>query len=284
MLTSKRIYILFQFIILLSLCSFLASVSKSNNVPDSTSYSSAPVQLILPEDTRRDEKLLMLTKHDSLTAVIIGRHSLIVGSKAEIVCRSPVFAWLVNHMNVSADLGSIMGTYYRVTPGTVYEYHGEDGKGLSVEFYSAYSDSHATVFTGVGEIKFLYITFSGSFINFLEYYNTSNRMIRQNCMYVMINNPVTRFIVDIIFKVTHIEEAIKEKLQTMDVTTDKVVRILIEEPYIYLSLKNPEVPVPEGTIELTISMKNAIVRGSSLKEAQELGLLIEKARIEMGYR
>lgn len=238
---------------------------------------------ILPNDPARDEKLLLLTGNDKLTAEIIDQHSLIVGTRIIMVCRRDVYAWLVDHIRASATLARIFGREYRVSPGSVYEYHGDDEEGLSVDFYRAYSDSTATVYIGDGEMKIFLFTISGSFINFLEYHNLdSKRITAQSCMYLRVNNPVTRFFTRIIFAISDIEKGLMEKITSLDDTVFSIVNEFMEDPYIYRMLREPETPVPEGASELAVRMRDAVVQETSPREARELGQLIEKAWIEVG--
>ena len=237
---------------------------------------------ILSDDSVRDEKLLRLTENDKLTSEIINQHSLIAGSKIVLTCRRTVYSWLVDNIEVSAALSRFFGRNYLLSTGTLYEYHGEDGEGLSIDFYRAYHDSTTTIFVGNGKVKIFYMTISGSFINFMEYYNTDNTHVEsRNCIYVKINNPVTRFFTSIIFAVSDVERKIMEKLFTLDDTVYKLVETLMNDPHLHLMLKEPQSPAPEGASHLTVKIRDSVVRESSLKTAQELGELVEKARFEV---
>lgn len=237
---------------------------------------------VLTEDSARDEKLLRITGNDKLTSEIINQHSLIVGSKIVLISRRPVYSWLVDNIRISAVLSRFFGRNYQLSPGKLYEYHGEDGEGMSVDFYCAYHDSAATVFVGDGKIKIFFITISGSFINYLEYFNTDRtRMESQDCMYVRINNPVTRLFASMIFAVSDVEEKIMEKIFTLDDTVYKLVKTLMDDPHLYLMLKNPQLPAPKGASDIAVKIRDAVVRESSFKTAQELGELVEKARFEV---
>lgn len=237
---------------------------------------------VLDDDPLRDEKLLTLTGHDHLTAEIIDRHSLIVGSKMVMSCQRSVYSWLVDNIRVSAALSRLFGSTYSLSPGFVYAYHGEDGEGLSIDFYRAYRDSASTVYVGDGEIKFFLFSISGSFINFLEYYNTGNTtMTAQSCMYVSVNNYVARLFTRIIFAISDVEEGIMEKILSLDDTAFRMVKTLIEDPHLYLMLKEPDTPAPEGASELAVNMRDTVVRKFSSEKARELGQLIETARLQM---
>jgi len=238
---------------------------------------------ILQDDPARNKKLLQLTGYDRLAAEVIDQHSLIVGTKIVMVCRRAVYAWLVDNIRASSALARIFDKKYWVSPGSVYEYHGNDGKGMSVDFYRAYSDSATTVYIGDGKIKILLFTISGSFLNFMEYHNTDSTLISaQSCIYVRLNNPVTRFLTDIIFAISDIEKGLMEKITTLDDTVFIIVNKFMEEPHLYSMLKEPEAPAPEGASELAIRMRDAVVQETSPDKARELGQLIEKARIEVG--
>ena len=239
---------------------------------------------VLPTEPARDKKVLLLTGNDSLAEEIIDRHSLVVGSKITMISRREVYAWLVDHIRVSASLARILGRNYRVFPGSVYEYHGEEGNDLSVDFYCAYSDSTSTVYIGKGKVKIFHIPISGSFINYLEYFNADDtRMTAQNCMYIMLNSRVKRFFVNIILAVSDIEEVIMERIFSLDDTVLRLVKIFMEDPHLYRMLQRPEALIPDNASELAVRIRDAVVRESSLQEARELGRLIEMARFEVGY-
>jgi len=249
----------------------------SSNIPRSE-------KRVLPKEQARDKKVLLLTGNDSLAREIIDRHSLVVGSKITMICRREVYAWLVNHLKVSASLTRILGRNYEVSSGSLYEYHGVERKDLTVDFYRAYQDSTSTIYIGKGIIKIFHISVSGSFINYLEYYNKDDtHIITQNCMYIMLNNSVKRFLVNIIFAVSDIETGILKKIFSLDDTVFKLLQVFMEDPYLYRMLKKPEEDVPEGASELAVKIRDTVVRESSLKESRELGQLIEKARLEVGY-
>lgn len=282
-LTALSALFLILFALLFSLIP--ATNTRVSTEPVTFSNIAKSEKLVLLDDTARDEKLLLLTGSDRLALKIIDQHSLVVGSKMVIVCRRNVYSWLVNHIRVSAALSQILGRDYRISPSSLYEYHGEDGEGLSVDFYCAYHDSASTIYIGNGKVKIFLFTISGSFINFLEHYNEDDtRMTAQNCMYVMLNNTVTRFLANIIFAVSDIEKGIMEKILSLDDVVFKVVKIFMEDPHLYLMLKEPEAHVPDGASEIAIRIKDAVVQESSLIEARELGQLIQKARIEVGYQ
>ena len=240
---------------------------------------------ILPDDPVRDKKLLMLTGNDRLTSEIIGQHSLIVGSKMVVVSRRPVYAWLVEHIKVSAALSRIFGRKYYVSPSSVYEYHGDDGEGMTVDFYTGYRDSTTMLLVGEGRMKLFHITFTGAFINFMEYANLDNTHITaQNCMYVKVNNPVARFITNVVFAVSDIERGIMVKLLSLDDTVFQIMSAFMKDPYFYSMLQNPRGLPPEGSSALVIKMRDAVISESSPDVACELGKLIEQARIEVGYQ
>jgi len=277
----------FQNIISLSIFFILIFTSLS---PTAISETNKPVifsniaqseKRVLDDDPLRDEKLLILTGHDRLTAAIIDRHSLVVGSKIVVACRRSVYAWMVDHIRVSAALSRLFGSTYTLSPGSVYEYHGDDGEGLSIDFYRAYQDSASTIHVGDGTVKIFLLPISGSFIDLIEYYNNDDTtMTTQSCMYIRVNNPVTRFVTRVLFAISDLEETIMKKILTLDDTTFKIVRMLIEDPHLYLMLKEPDTPAPEGASELAVKMRDTVVRESSVEKAQELGELIEKARLK----
>lgn len=274
---------LIPFALLISLISNPDSVASTEPVTFSNIARSE--KRVLPDDRVRDEKLLHLTGNDRMAGKIIDQHSLIVGSKMVMVCRREVYSWLVDHIMVSAALTSIIGKSYSLYPGSVFEYYGEDGEGLSIDFYSAYNDSTTTVYVGKGKVKIFLITISGSFINLLEYNNIdSTRMVAQNSMYVMVNNTVTRFFANLIMAISDIEKGIMNKILSLDDTTFQLVNILMKDPHLYLLLKEPQASVPVGISELAVRIRDVVVQKSSLEESRELGKLIENARIEVGYQ
>ncbi|MFC1539316.1 hypothetical protein ACFL6H_07825 [Candidatus Latescibacterota bacterium] len=235
---------------------------------------------ILTEDPLRDNILLTLTKNDSLTHEIILEHSLIAGSKIELVCRNDVYLWLVDNLRVSAALSRIYGKIYTVSPGKGYDYHGDDDDGLTVDFNRAYRDSVSTIFTGHGVMKLFLFSISGSFINFLEFSNIDNKnMIAQSCMYVKVDNPVTRFFTNVVFAISDVEEGIMEKMFTLDDTVFSIVKTFMEDPHLYLLLQNPDMPLPEGISDVAVRMRNTIFMETSRQKAAELGKMIENARL-----
>jgi hypothetical protein len=240
---------------------------------------------ILPEDPHRDKNLLLLTRNDKLISEIIREHSLIAGSKIVMVSRRAVYAWLVENIKVSAALSRIYGWKYQVSPSSVYEYHGDDGAGLSIDFYIAYRDSTKTILAGKGTIKLFHITFTGSFINFMEYNNSDTiHLTAQDCMYVKVNNPVARFITRIAFAISDLEQGIMEKLFSLDDTVFKIVKTLMEDPNLYQMLLNPYSIPPGDASVLAVKMRDAVIGESSPEAARELGTLIERARIETGFQ
>ena len=280
----KKLFVLF---LLFSVLSFPAIPEPGTNVStEPVVFSNIPrsEKRVLPKESARDKKLLLLTGYDSLAIEIIDRHSLVVGSKITMICRREVYAWLVGHIRVSASLTRILGSNYRVSSGSVYEYHGDEGEDLSVDFYCAYRDSTSTIYIGKGKVKIFLIPISGSFINYLEYYNKDDtRIIAQNCMYIMLNNTVKRFLANIILAVSDIEKGIMEKIFSLDDTVFKLVQIFMDDPHLYLMLKKPEAHAPDNASELAVRIRDIVVRESSLKESRELGQLLEKARLEIGY-
>ncbi len=273
----------FLMFFLLSFPSFTAPDADSDTNSAALSNIAGSQKRILKDDPSRDAKLLLLTGNDGLTAEIIKQHSLIVGTKIVLVGRQQVYYWLVEHIRTSAALSRLFGRKYVVSTGSVYEYHGEDGEGLSVDFYRAYIDSVSAVYTGSGKMKVFLLTISGSFINFLEYYNTDSTLLTsQNSMYIRVNNPVTRLVTNIIFAISDIERGLMEKILSLDDTVYSIVNIFMEDPYIYRMLKNPEAPVPEGASEIAVRIRDTVVRETSPGEARELGQLIENAWREVG--
>ena len=239
---------------------------------------------VLPTDPARDATILVLTGNDSLATEILDRHSLIVGSKITMKARRDVYAWLVDHIRVSAALTRILGRKYQVSTGSLYEYHGEEGDDLSVEFFRAYRDSSSTIYIGTGDVKIFHIPVSGSFINYLEYYNVDGtRMVAQNCMYIMLNNRIKRFFANILLAVSDIETGLMEKLFSLDDTVFGLVHIFMEDPHLHHMLSHPEAPAPEGASEVAKRVRNTVVRESSREEARKLGQLIGKARLGVGY-
>lgn len=240
---------------------------------------------ILPDDPVRDKKLLMLTGNDRLTSEIIRQHSLIVGSKMVVVSRRPVYSWLVEHVKISAALSRIFGKKYYVSPSSVYEYHGDDGEGMTIDFYSGYRDSTTMLLVGEGRMKLFHITFTGSFINFMEYSNLDNtHLSAQNCMYVKVNNPVARFVTNVVFAVSDIERGIMRKLLSLDDTVFQIMKTFMKDPYLYHMLQNPYDLTPADASDLVVKMRDAVINESSPDVACELGKLIEQARIEVGYQ
>ena len=75
-----------------------------------------------------------------------------------------------------------------------------------------------------------------------------------------------------------------KKILSLDDTTFKIVETVMRDPHFYLMLQDSDAPPPKGASELVVKMKDTVVRESSLKKAQEFGLLIEKARFEVEYR
>ncbi|MFC1541447.1 hypothetical protein ACFL50_03245 [Candidatus Latescibacterota bacterium] len=235
---------------------------------------------ILTEYSVRDNKLLALTNNSTLTHEIILEHSLIAGSKIELLCRNDVYLWLVDNLRVSAALSRIYGKTYTVSPGKGYDYHGDDNDGLTVDFNRAYRDSVSTIYIGHGVMKLFLFSVSGSFINFLEFPNIDNKkMNAQSCMYVKVDNPVTRFLTNVVFAISDLEEGIMEKLFTLDDTVFSIVKTFMEDPHLYLLLQNPDAPLPEGISDVAVRMRNTIFMESSHQKAAELGKLIEKARL-----
>lgn len=258
--------------------------SQTNESREAVTFSNIAFseKRVLTDNSFRDEKLLRLTENDKLTGEIIDQHSLIVGSKISITCRRTVYSWLVDNIKISSVLSRFFGMNYLLSSGTLYEYHGEDGEGLTIDFYRAYNDSISTVFVGDGEVKIFFLTISGSFINYMEYNNTdSANMESQNCIYVRINNPVTRLFAKMIFAVSDVEKKIMEKILSLDDTVYKLVNILMNDPHLYLMLKEPLLPAPDGASDLSIKIRDSVVRESSFKTAQELGELVENARLEV---
>ena len=239
---------------------------------------------ILPDDPARDAKLLALTGNDRLAAEVIREHSLIVGSKMVLVSRRAFYAWLVEHIDISAAISRVFGRKYRITASPVYTYRGDDGEGLLVDFYPAYRDSSTTVLLGEGKMRLFHITLSGSFINYMEYRNVDEtHLVAQNCMYVKVNNPVVRFVTHIVFKISDVERVIMGKLLTLDDTVFQIVKTFMEDSRLYPLLKNPYGLPSKDTSELAIKIRDAVITESSPETARELGALIERARIEAGY-
>ena len=276
---------LFTFFLLIFAILLLSiTISDTDEVDKSAVFSNIAQseKRILEKNILRDKKILSLTGYNSLAREIIDKHSLIVGSSIVLVSQSTVYSWLVDHIRVSAELSSFFGMNYSLTPGTEYAYHGEDSEGLSVDFNNAYSDSTSTIYVGEGEIKIFLFSISGSFVNFLEYNDTKNKtMIAQSCIYVRVNNPVTRLVANFIFAISDLEKGVMEKILTLDDTVYKIVLTFMEDPHLYLMLKEPDTSVMEGASELAVKMRDTIVRESSLIEALELGQLIEKARLNV---
>jgi hypothetical protein len=240
---------------------------------------------ILHDDPVRDKKLLMLTDNNRLAGEIIKEHSLIVGSKMVLVSRRNVYSWLVEHIKVSAALSRIFGRKYYVSPSNVYEYHGDDGEGLSVDFFTAYRDSMTTILVGEGKMKLFRITFTGSFINFMEYNNLdSTHIAAQNCMYAKVNNPVARFFTHIAFAIPDIKRGTMEKLLSLDDTVFQIVKTFMEDAHLYHMLQNPNDLPPKDKSKLAVKMRDAVISESSPDDARELGKLVEQARIEAGYQ
>ena len=280
----KKLFVLF---LLFSVLSFPAIPEPGTNVstePVAFSNIAQSEKRILKENLLRAKKILSLTEYNSLAKEIIDKHSLIVGSRIVLVSQSTVYSWLVDHIRVSAELSRFFGMNYSLTPGSVYEYHGEDSEGLSVDFNNAYSDSTSTIYVGEGKIKIFLFSISGSFVNFLEYNDTKNKtMIAQSCIYVRVNNPVTRLVANFIFAISDLEKGIMEKIFSLDDTVFKLVQIFMEDPHLYLMLKKPEAHAPDKASELAVRIRDTVVQESSLKESRELGQLVEKARLEVGY-
>jgi len=280
--TSKLVFFQLVFVLLLS----AIKATDANDSPEHKTISrgSWSSQRILNDDTERDKMLLFLTANDKLVAEIINNNSLIVGTEGVMVCRRAVYAWFVNHISVSAKLAYICGRHYYVTPGSVYEYHGEDENGLLVDFYRAFQDSVSTVFVGDGEIKLFHFYISGSFINFMEYYDMNKSMARQSCMYVKFNNPVVHFFANLIFLIPNTKRVIIEKLFNLDDTVNKMVTIFMEDPHFYRMLQRPEASAPDEASEVAVRMKNAVLKNTSPEETIKLGQLIEMARMEVEYK
>jgi hypothetical protein len=237
---------------------------------------------VLKEDPLRDKGLLSDTNHDPLTGEIIIEHSLIAGSKIELECRNYVYLWLVDNLRVSAALSGIYGNNYSVTPGKGYDYHGDDGDGLTIDFNRTHRDSSSTVFTGHGDMKLFLISISGSFINYIEFLNIDGRnMTAQSCMYVRVNNRVTRFLANVVFAISDVEEGIMKKMFTLDDTVYSIVKTFMEDPHLYSMLQNPDDPPPAGASDIAVRMRKIILMESSRPKARELGKLIERALLTM---
>ena len=103
-------------------------------------------------------------------------------------------------------------------------------------------------------------------------------------MYVSINNSVTRLLARFLLAISDLEKGIMEKLFALDDTTFKLVDIFMEDPHLYSMLKEPGTHAPAGASELAVKIRDAIVRESSAKEAREFGLMLERARLDVGYR
>ncbi len=261
---------------------FIYGVLQAENKPFIPPYSANSEKRVLDENPIRDRKLLTSTNNNPLVAGIIREHSLIAGSKIEIPSRSYIYLWLVDNLRVSAGLSHLFGKSYTVSPGDIYEYHGDDGDGLMIDFDRVYRDSVSTVFTGHGRMKFLLFPISGSFINFIEYTNTGpSTIIAQSCMYVRVNNPVTRFLTNVAFALSDVEEGIMEKMFTLDDTVFSIVTLMMEDSYLYLMLQYPDKPLPERASELSVIMQKTILRNTSRQNARELGELLERARGEI---
>lgn len=234
---------------------------------------------VLNEDPVRDKKLLERTNYDQLTREIILEHSIIAGSKIQLESRNDVYLWLVDNIRISAALSRIFGNKYTLSAGKEYDYLGEDGDGLKLKFNRTYRDSASAVFTGHGEMKMFLFSVSGSFINFMEFSNVDEKnMIAQSCIYVKVNNPVTRFIANVVFAVSDIEKGIMEKMFSLDDTVCVIVKILMEDPNLYIMLQNPDDTPQEGASEVAVKIRKTILKESSPKKARELGRLIENAR------
>jgi hypothetical protein len=238
---------------------------------------------VLPNDPARDKNLLALTGNDPLTAEIIRDHSLVVGSKMYMVSRRAVYAWLVENIRISAALSRLYGRKYYVSKSSVYEFHGDDGEGMTVDFYTACRDSEMTILVGKGKLQLFFIPITGSFINFTEYRNLdSTRILVQNCMYVKVNNPVARFVTHIVFALSDVERVIMEKIYSLDDTTFQIVKTFMEDPHLYQMLQNPHRPPPGDAAKIAVKMRDAVLGASSPEKAAELGTMIEQARIEVG--
>jgi hypothetical protein len=271
-------------IALLAYSDISVSIDNENNNYGIQSNIAKSEKSIFLDDPVRDRKLLMLTGNDKLTGEIIREHSLVVGSKMVLVSRRAVFAWLVENIKVSAALSRVFGGEYQISPSSLFEYHGDDGKGLSVDFYTGYRDSTTTILVGEGKIKFLYITFTGSFINLMEYSNLdSTHISTQNCMYVKVNNPVARLFTDVVLSISVIKQGIMEKLLSLDDTAFQIMKTFMEDSHLYGMLQNPYELPPEDTSDLALKMRDTIISESSPDIARELGKLIERARIAVGF-
>ena len=216
---------------------------------------------------------------------IIDEHSLILGSRIEMAGRQKLYSWLVDHVEVSAAMSTVFGREYNITPGREFEYHGEDGEGLVVEFYRAYRDSGSTVLTGNGYVKLFLFTISGSFINFMEYQNIDEKSISaQNCMYVRVNNPLTRAFADFLFAVSDIEKGIMEKILSLDDTVVEAMNTFINDPHFGIMLRNPDMLPPEGASPRSIAMRDAVLGAAAPQDAMELAAYIFDARQAAGLQ
>jgi len=282
----KKSFLFFMTTLALSaVCSFRISAGEVFYDPEKIvqSNTAKSVKRILPDNAARDMKLLELTGNDELTAEIIKEHSLILGSRIEMVGRQRLYSWLVDHVEVSAAMSTVFGQKYNVTPGKEFQYHGEDGEGLEVEFYRAYRDSGTTVLVGNGYVKLFLFTLSGSFINFMEYENIDDKRISaQNCMYVRVNNPLTRMVADFLFAISDIERGIMEKILSLDDTVVQALDTFINDPYLAVMLQNPDSPPPEGASLLAIDMKNAVLSAARPDDARDLAERIFEARQAAG--
>jgi len=234
---------------------------------------------ILGEDPARDAKIISMTGNDSLTLRVLDEHSLILGSRIVIPGRRALYSWFVNHVEVSAAVSKAFGKKYRVTKGGRFQYHGEDGEGLVVDFYRAYNDSVSTILVGDGHVKVFFLTISGSFINYIEYGNVGgNSIFAQNCMYVRVNNAITRMFADFLFSISDIETGIMNKILSLDDTSLEAMDTFMTDRFLPDLLIHPDAEISNDIPKRDITLRDAIVKASSTKEAEALGRLIIDAR------
>jgi len=274
------ISIFFSVLIFSDIC---GDSSIANAQTERPSDSTRSVQRVLPDDITRDKKMLRLTQNDPLTQKIIKQQSLVIGSTLSLKSHRDVYAWFVDHIKVSAALAQFLGKDYQISTGSTFEYHGVDGDDLIIDFNRSHSDSSSTIYVGNGIIKIFHIPVSGSFINYIEYNNSGNGSVTaQNCMYIMLNNSLNRFLANILMAVSDIEKGIMKKMFSLDEISIEMVSYFMNDPYLYYMLKHPEAEYPAAVSKKTVTFKEIIVRESSPETAKYLGLILEKARHEQG--
>ena len=83
--------------------------------------------------------------------------------------------------------------------------------------------------------------------------------------------------------ISDIEKGIMERSFTLDETVFSLVQVFMKDPHLYRMLKTPEADAPDKASDIAIKMRDTVVRELSPEGARKLGLLIEKARREVGY-